>query len=431
MKKTLIRYIFLFTVISLLLTNCFAAYAEDNEISSDEALAFSLLYYYGNLPSKETISIDSYILTPLYDKDQKLTHYCFDFFEKDEDRGYVVISADASYVLCPELSYENSSTYYSNQDNELTNIYYNPLEKYTLKKKTKNKPEKFYSEDKQEISKKNINGNRIKGERKNNTQLRDSIDTTIFGDAAPSGNFRKVVFEQHPSSYLETLGFTNIATYTYGTLEPQMIDAGAFHPMYSYNNSTISTGVYLPNGIVLKNPGHCVITAITNVLRFWRIECCQNYPSNYEDLFAKVCKIASTKGYFNPQGNSGVSASNVDDLLLAVNKAYSYDGRVITSSGYWEFLTKYIKNYNWPVIIGFTGENFTYDHHAVVAFGYNVMTCSRTSETYAFKFVKVNDGWADTNTELQSGKVTPTYISWEIARNFGVTSKMYAFCPYK
>ncbi len=433
MKKIFIRYIFLLTIISLLLTNCFAASAEDNGISSDEALAFSILYYYGNLPPDETVSIDSYVLTPLYDKDQKLTHYCFDFFEKDEGKGYIVISADTSYVLCPELSYEGNSVYYSNQNEELVNIYYNPLQKYTLKKKTKNKPEAFYSENKQEISKKNIKGNRIKGQHKNNAQLRDFIDTSALGDSAPSGNFRKVVFTEHPSTYLSQLGFTNISTNTYGTLEPQMIAADAFRPMYSHQNSTLSTGVYLPNDIVLNNPHHCVITAITNVLRFWRIDCCPNYPSGYGDLFAKVCQVGKQIGVFLPESYGfGVSASNVDDLILAVNSAYSYNGRaVVASSGYWTFLTNYIKNYNWPVIIGFFGDNFVYDHHAVVAFGYNVMTCSRTSETYAFKFVKVSDGWADTSSEIQSGTVTPTYISWEIAKNFGVSSHMVAFCPYK
>ena len=434
MKKTFIRYIFLLTIISLLLTNCFAASAEDNGISSDEALAFSILYYYGNLPPDETVSIDSYTLTPLYDKDQKLTHYCFDFFEKDEGKGYVVISADTAYVLCPELSYEGSSVYYSNQNEELVNIYYNPLQKYTLKEKTKNKPKKFYSEDKQEISKKDIKGNRIKGQHKYNNQLRDSINTDVLdvlGDAAPSGNARNAVFTQHPSTYLSQMGFTNISTNTYGTLESQMRSADALRSMYSEENSTISTGVYLPNGITLTNPGHCVITAISNVLRFWRAKGYTNFPSGYGDLFGKVCHVASINGYFNPLGCTGVVGSEIDDLILAVNEACFYDGQAIFSSGYWNFLTNYIKNYNWPVIIGFYGDSFVYDEHAVVAFGYNVMTCSRTSETYAFKFVKVCDGWADTSTEIQSGEVTPTYISWEIAKNFGVSSCMIAFCPYK
>ena len=42
---------------------------------------------------------DEQVLTPLYDKDQNLTYYCFDFISEEQGIGYILISSDFLHII--------------------------------------------------------------------------------------------------------------------------------------------------------------------------------------------------------------------------------------------------------------------------------------------------------------------------------------------
>lgn len=98
----------------------------------------------------------------------------------------------------------------------------------------------------------------------------------------------------------------------------------------------------------------------------------------------------------------------------------------------WSFLTTYI-NAEWPVLLNINANNFDYNAHSTVAFGYNtVRGYDSTGELYELGFVKLYDGWST------SGK---RYICWDMLVNYNsfyeptnseyISATMIAFCPYQ
>lgn len=259
-------------------------------------------------------------------------------------------------------------------------------------------------------------------------------------------------FECHPKEYLSLFGYTFDRTTSFGSLESQMVAAGTFHPMYG-EGSAPSDFYSLTN---VSNPNHCSITAISNILRYWRSICCSNYPSSYNSLFGTVAVQAESPGYFDRTAPNSYFNGNALDVMLATNRTYGYDGRGFSCyEADWGFLKTYIDN-NWPIYMSihdrttFTEQTvMVYDSHAVVAFAYNVLQAYKDGEAYFHTFVKVFDGWGDyqvspqdlenaTETNAPYGGGGVRYISWDMLEYYILPIEgepidviMHAFCPYQ
>ena len=374
MKK--FKRVFFFLIIFSIVISCckLVTFAEEESttISQDKAITIALFYYYGN--TQDEVSIDSYSITPLYDELGQISYYCFDFFKSDIEKGYVLISTDISFTLCPEISYEGASDYYKEFLNNKETIYLNPYSVFNKTKETRRSQSQYFKQGK-EISKNEVTGQKISGNKEINKKIRDAVTN----GAVPTTNGGKAVFEEDPVIWLRNLGHLNAECSTFGTIETQMRNAGAFNQMYSFNSNI---GKTFNGGLTLYNLDHCFITAMANVMRYWRPICCPNYPANYDDLFETLCKKARDLGYFDPSFKTTTSSHSYYNgsstrVLLDVNSAYSYTGKTYVAQNSWSFLTKYIKNYSWPVILSFEeaelGGSFAYVNHAVVAFGYTIM----------------------------------------------------------
>ncbi len=423
-----IKRLVLMSIVICLMCSNFAYAAEDDTITVDDALQLALFHYIGNAGAEQTIAIDRYILTELYDKDGEITYYCFDFLNGTEEKGYSLIAADLSAVICPELAYEGSSQYLLDEQEGITTIYYSPLEFYnaestetdSIRQKTPKhrRNKRYYDANKAtEIGYDDIDGKIMSGDKKANRQLLNAVNSNKETRSAPSVSLLgDYVFTVHPATYLKNNGFTNVTNKTYGTIESGM--SNSMNLMYTSRKT-------LSDGTVLTNMNHCAITAMANVMLYWRPICCSKYPSTYSAMFDQVCITARNLGAFNPTGSSGVYTDDYAKVLLNVNGKYGYYGRVVQMErANYAFVTEYIERYTWPVLLGFwdvSGSSFYYNCHAVVAFGFNEFTCSFKSSSYTYKFIKVTDGW----------HATPRYISWDAVISNGYTVSGAAFCPYQ
>ena len=416
MKVKMKRIILIGLLISMVIS-CFSLiHAENDTISAEEAFTLAVLHYYGNATGETDTAADDYVMTPLYDQNDTIVYYCFDFLEDETGKGYAVIAANIDYLLCPELSYDGFSRYYQNALEGEVNIYYSPLAHFTKKAAAKNKNTAYYCNE-EEISKAKVCGKIYKGNKSENKKLKDSTAQSGGG----TGTELRIL--EDPYYYLLNSGFTNVGCSSFGTIESGM--GNSKHAMYTVSADNPKV---LSNGILLKNKNHCFITAIANIMLYWRPICCPKYPDNYDDMFAAVCEKARDYGYFNPlaTGESDGFSGNVSQVFLGVNSKYTYNGTVKNKvPATWTFLTKYIKDYNWPVLISFGSEvQFSYAWHAVVAFGYTIMNCQKGSNNYSFKYVKVTDGWGENAT---------AYVNWSLMVDYGLDDfiSMFTFCPYQ
>ncbi len=416
--KKLLKHIRTFAIVSLLIllmTSTSFASPLINVVSPDEAVNIALFYYCLNVAEQDDVEINNYAVTPLYDEEGKVTYYAVDFFEDEQGIGYALVGANLTYYQCPEYYLEGSSYYYLNALEGNETVYYNPWQVYS------HEDGKYVDLYNQEVDTAEVeDGVVFDGELFENRIVLQNVSEV--GDPLEDAR----VFAIHPSVYLQNLGYTNVSTDSYGTIETAMDNAGAFNYMYSVPK-TLSTGT------VLRYGGHCVLTAVSNVLKYWKYKYCGNYPSGYQTIFSDVLNKAVSSGMFsNVTNGSGVSKGNIGPLINAVNTQYGYSGRFYVNS---ESSTTFLKNYinlGWPIILTFTTDlpsssPFPYSSHATVAFGYNVMNAYIESELSQYTFVKFFDAHSS------RGKV---YVCWNMIRNSEyyleepITTHMVAFCPY-
>ena len=412
------------------------------------------------------MKFDQYAVTALYDIDGNITYYAVDFFNKDEPKGYVLIGSNLNYVQCAEISFEGSSNYYLSAKNNNSTIYYTPFNIYTY-----NQESKSYRDLSGKIAKHDqISGNVTKGSLNKNRSLIHNIkNPSKYATHAASyepfditrQNFNmediiyfKGVFECHPKEYLTRFGYTFNHTTSFGSLESQMVAADAFHPMYGSNDDSYSL-------TMVSNPDHCAITAMSNILRYWKSICCANYPESYNSLFGTVAVQAESLDYFDrtpPEDIDSYFNGNALEVMIATNRVYGYSGRGFSCyEADWDFLKTYIDN-DWPIYmsindrVAFTQQTvMIYNNHSVVAFAYNVLqaTHTETGEATSLSFVKVFDGWGnyqpspqslsdieETNYPYNGGGVR--YISWDMLEYYilplegePIDVTMHAFCPYQ
>jgi len=447
----------------LVLSNFIYASPAINEISEADALKLATVYYAMNTQEKK-IEFDQYAVTALYDIDGNITYYAVDFFYKNDAKGYIIIGGNLNYIQCVEFSFNSSSKYFLNANNNTSTIYYTPFNTYTYNKESAT----YHDHVGKPTKRHRINGEVIKGSLYKNRSFTRAV-TSFFASGNDVFNINtqnfnmediiyfKGVFTCHPKEYLTRFGYDFNYTSGFGSIENQMVAAGAFHPMYNHGSAP-SNYYSLTN---VSNPNHCAITAMSNILRYWKSICCPNYPESYNSLFGTVAVQAESLDYFDrtpAEETISYFNGNALEVMIATNLAYGYSGRGFSCyEADWDFLKTYIDN-DWPIYMSihdrvvFTQQTvMSYDDHAVVAFAYNVLhaTHTETGEATSLSFVKVFDGWGDYQPSPQSlSEIEETdypyngggvrYISWDMLEYYilplegePIDVTMHAFCPYQ
>ena len=447
MKKMLrhSRAVAVISLLVLLMTSPVFAAQPITSISSSEAAQVALHYYCLNRPDDSLVTLDEYEVTPLYDEAGNITYYSVDFFYEGTPKGYVVISKDLNNLLCPEFNYDKASIYYQNALDGIETVYYNPFEVFMIEEETG----AITTLGGEEVTEEDVGGTIVPGDLQDNISY--TADMFVTDDPLTS----REVFAEHPTEYLRSNGYTSVASSsTFGTIESEMEQADCFWPMYQLDdpleNPNDTKKKTLTNGTVIYNAGHCSITAISNILMYWRDNCCSRYPANYEDMFSVVMQKSIDMGYFsNTKNGSGLSITEAINVIDAVNDSYNYNG---VANYYemdnvtWGEIKAYI-NADWPLFMGFNAaENtFTYTAHAVVVFGYNIVSGWKNNDYEECRFLKIYDGHDDAGR----GKCYISYDmleyycyigSLEIENEDGSTTildenptidyRMFAFCPY-
>lgn len=422
-----IKIIVLFSILVLLFSSVPFTASASLDISATEAADLALFYYCLNAPTNDLITLDNYTATPLYDTDGNITYYCIDFFNDGEGKGYVVIGENLNNLQCTEMNHEGNSPFYLSALEDKETIYYNPFEVYTLDTNT----DIYLDVENQAISIDAVDGTLISGNVNKNSQTLAAASITFPEDDL-------VPFSQHPLDYMRGKGFTNVtASSVYGSIETAMTNAGCFVPMYDLSEEP---KYFVTTGRELANQGHCALTAITNILMYWRTICCPNYPSSYDALFAEVFEVAVDDYYFDPDDSlfdwidSGLNHSYVDDVMLETNSNHAYNGRVMTNTdASWTFLKLYIDS-SWPIYFrvshNLSNASLITSQHAYIIFGYNTINGYYQGNLHSYNFAKLYD----VRPSYQGGG--KFYICWDaivsqvnFSNNF--SSTMYAFCPYR
>ncbi|MBQ6823699.1 MAG: hypothetical protein IJP27_03520 [Clostridia bacterium] len=415
MKKVLKTVTMLCVIVLLLTSNTFSSLAKTDVISSDQAVDLALFYYFLSAP-EETVSIDSYSITPLYDKEMSITYYCVDFFYQGTSKGYVVVGSSLKNILCAEMSYEGTSKYLSDSENDICTIYYNPFEIFYLDEDT----QAYYDQNDNEIMKSDIDGLMYSGDMQENQEIMQLASVTSFPEDS------RTYINQDPYYYLQELGFTNVQCDHYGTRQSVMTAAGAFNKMYTIQirNGRHAVKTLSSTDFSFSNPGHCAITAISNILLYWRYMVMPNIPASYEQVFTDVFTSAINSGYirryasYNSEGeliDDGLNFEQARDVMMDMVHQYGYDGTILyCEEADWDFLTEQIDS-NKVVYLRFEENNprvpeleFDYSNHATIAYGYTVMNANTDTDAYIYQFVKVHDGWRDDPVAY------PRYVCWEM-----------------
>lgn len=405
-KKYLQTVSFICLFILTMTSTTFASSAI-NVVSPDEAAELAVFYYCLNASDNELIEIDSYAITPLYDEDGNVTYYSVDFFEEGQGAGYAIIGGNLNYFQCPEFSPEGNSSYYQNSLEGKETVYYNPFDIYT----TSLNEEGYTNLFNQDVAEEDISGAVYGGNLSKNRSLLYTVSGTVYPEEGRES------FLEDPVVYLQNLGFTNVYCTTYGTIESKMNAAGAFNYMYDIPENPGYKDV--TDTFRLYNSGHCAITALSNILMYYRSEeGLTQYPATYDKMFETVCETAIDLGYFeNVWDGDGVYHGNVMSIMNNLSLRYMNNIETVSAlEADWDFLTRYI-NAQMPIYLRFghpipmnPADEFVYSYHATVAFGYTVMRGVLDGNTHSYKFVKLFDGWDSYSGTASTGK---RYVCWD------------------
>lgn len=432
MKKMLrhSRVVAVISLLILLMTSPAFAMQPITSISSSEAAQMALYYYCLNRPDDSLVTLDEYEVTPLYDKDGNITYYSVDFFYEGTPKGYVVISEDLNNFLCPEFNYDEASIYYQNALNDIETVYYNPFEVFMIDEET----DAITTLSGEEIAEEDVGGTIVPGDLQNGIGLSQELFET--DDPLTS----REVFAEHPTEYLRSKDYTSVAsTSTFGTIESAMDSAGAFNLMLPVPDGD---SYELDDETLLFNAGHCTITAISNILMYWRSVCCSRYPANYEDMFSVVLQKAVSMGYFsNTEDGDGMSIEEAKTVIDAVNDSYNYNG-VVHYFPEDQLSFSDIKTYinaDWPIYFRFNTLKNTFDYsaHAVVLYGYNTVGGYMNGNYEEYEFIKFYSGHSSKPHcyvcfDMLSYYAGDMMIELEDGRevNGNINYSMFAFCPY-
>jgi hypothetical protein len=336
---------------------------------------------------------DEQVLTPLYDKDQNMTYYCFDFIKSGNGIGYILISSNLNNILIPEYGNTGFSNYYLDAQKDIETIYYNPLETYAVEKNKitdMNGSVISKNEIKSETVKVNNTENKILIENIQEVEPTETQDSSITPLSHP-GHYENL---DDPWGFIRGKGGTNLLAVDFSSLEDKI----KHNTVYNYIDDF--TPQYL-NGELITNRGHCAVTAIANCMTYWRTICCGKLPANtttndngYLELMIDLFDVGNRVGYIDPFSvNDGVSTAQIPNYVKDCFRFYGYNNAKSQSilNADWVTMADRIEEWGQPFILC---ANFAYyGPHAITVYAWNKIAFNLNGKSMQYKFLKVANGW--------------------------------------
>lgn len=338
---------------------------------------------------------DEQVLTPLYDKDQNLTYYCFDFISEEQGIGYILISSDLSKSMVPEYGDNGFSPYYKNAEQDIQTIYYNPIDTF------KKIDGKIIDLNGNTVSKSKIDSKVWNDSKNNNIKLISSIEDKKFNATENTGISLNSTNPGHyenlddPWAFVSGRGGTNASAAGYATLESKIVHNTALNHVDRILN--------LPeiDNKPIINQGHCALVAIANCMTYWRTICCGKLPVNtqpnddgYIQLLLKLLTYAHNQKYIDATDKkSGVSINNIPALVKESFRLYGYNNAKSTKiqNPDWATMTDRIVEWGQPFIMAST-DWALYEPHALTVYAWNKISCNLNGKSIQYKFLKTANG---------------------------------------
>lgn len=154
-------------------------------------------------------------------------------------------------------------------------------------------------------------------------------------------------------------------------------------------SSKLVTGVSSSICNDFSGDNNCTLTALFNLMVYYRNKGYSRIPSNKYSLYNVIKKQAINLGYTD---KSGLSVTKNNNLVTNTwTKGLGYSNGSGSTTYFWNKNTviDYISN-NKPVI--FSLASGYYYNHSIAIYGYKTYTNTRTKSKY--KFLVVSDGWS-------------------------------------
>ena len=175
---------------------------------------------------------------------------------------------------------------------------------------------------------------------------------------------------------------------------------------YTVVESKMISGVTRSTCSSLDSGNNCTLTALYNVMRYYRAEGYSKIPSSNDKLYIKIKTQATKLGYTSENGFPVTKNNNL--VKNTWRKGFGYSSGNGSNNYLWTDSTvkSAIKN-NRPFL--FSMASGAYFDHTIAVYGYKVYKNNRTGKKYTF--LVVADGWSSSARYLAFTNTGESYVA--------------------
>lgn len=174
---------------------------------------------------------------------------------------------------------------------------------------------------------------------------------------------------------------------------------------YTLKTVTLS-GVTKTTCSSLDNGNNCTLTALYNIMSYYRAKGYSKIPTSNSTLYSKIKKEATSLGY---TASDGLTVTKNNNLVKNTwRNGFGYSSGNGSNNYLWTATsaTKSIDNGK-PFMFSLAS-GYYYDH-TVAVYGYRVYTNNRTGKSYTF--LQIADGWSSTARFLAWTNTGESYVA--------------------
>lgn len=261
-------------------------------------------------------------------------------------------------------------------------------------------------------SKKNERIEEIIDNSQTNTKRGNSIvDEEQFLNSSKGTNALEGKTEKEIEAYFSTLHMGATARNTKGEIIDSPVvylrnTVGKKTDSYTVVESKMISGVTRSTCSSLGGGNNCTLTALYNVMRYYRAQGYSKIPSSNNKLYKKIKKQAKKLGYTSDDGFPVTKNNNLVNNTW--RKGFAYSSGNGSNNYLWTDSTvkKALKN-NRPFL--FSMASGAYYDHTIAVYGYKVYKNKRTGKKYTF--LVVADGWSSSARYLAFTNTGEAYVA--------------------
>lgn len=176
---------------------------------------------------------------------------------------------------------------------------------------------------------------------------------------------------------------------------------------YTYSETKVS-GVSRTTCDTLGGHNNCTLTALYNLMIYYRAQGYSKIPSTNSTLYSKIKKEATSLGY-DYSTSTGLSVTKNNNLVKNTwRNGFGYTSGNGSNNYLWVNTTA-TKSINQGKPFIFSLASGRYYDHTVAVFGYRVYTNSRTNKSYTF--LMLADGWSTSTRYLAWTNTGANYVA--------------------